>query len=102
MTYQILEFLVDNIFVVFAPGNLPQTVRFQWVRIVPPSPDPVYTKRISYNLCSLGPETFSISVQTYRYIDDVEVHKQPSELDNYLGQMYHAELRSRNFTESTT
>ena len=48
-----------------------------------------------------GKETFSISVQSHRYIDDVLLINNP-EFENYLGQMYPAELEIKDTTESTT
>ena len=53
---KMLEFLVDNIFVVFAGKSSSRQSAFQWVRIVPlfsPTSFCIHTKLISYNLCSL-------------------------------------------------
>ena len=54
---KMLEFLVDNIFVVFCrKRSSSRQSAFQWVRIVPlfsPTSFCIHTKRISYNLCSL-------------------------------------------------
>ena len=52
---KMLEFLVDNIFVVFAGKVFHRQSAFQWVRIVPrfsPTSFCIHTKRISYSLCS--------------------------------------------------
>ena len=53
---KMLEFLVDNIFVVLPEKSSSRQSAFQWVRIVPlfsPTSFCIHTKRISYNLCSL-------------------------------------------------
>ena len=47
-------------------------------------------------------EKVSISVQLHnRYIDDVKVINNP-DFENYLGQMYPAELEIKDTTESNT
>ena len=79
---------------------------FQWVRIVPrfsPTSFCIHTKRISYSLCSQR-EKKSLASRfnlTYRYIDNVLSIKNP-EFENYLGQIYPAELEIKDTTESTT
>ena len=54
--FALLEFLVDNIFVVFWPEKSSnRQSAFQWVRIVPRFSQTsfcIHTKRISYSLCS--------------------------------------------------
>ena len=78
---------------------------FQWVRIVPlfsPTSFCIHTKRISYNLCSLRERNLASRFNlTYRYIDDVLSINNP-EFENYLGQMYPAELKIKDTTESST
>ena len=52
---KMLEFLVDNIFVVLPEKSSSRQSAFQWVRIVPlssPTSFFIHTKRISYSLCS--------------------------------------------------
>ena len=61
----------------------------------------INTKRISYRLCSQRKETVSRFNLTYRYIDDVLSINNP-EFENYLGQMYPAELDIKDTTKSTT
>ena len=78
-------------------------MQFQWVRIVPlfsPTSFCIHTKRISYSLCSQR-ERNSISFQSHRYFDYVLSINNP-EFENYLGQMYPAELEIKDTTESTT
>ena len=62
-----------------------------------------HTKRNSYSLCSQL-ERKKIASQfnfTYRYIDDVLSINNPN-FENYLGQMYPAELEIKDTTESNT
>ena len=66
----------------------------------------LYMKRISYisTLLFYGKETFShlgSNRTLYRYIDDVLSINNP-EFENYLGQMYPAELEIKDTTESPT
>ena len=103
-----LDFLVYNIFVGFFFGKVfQQTVGIpQWVRIVPllsPTSFYIHTKRISYSpLLSTGKKQLASRFDlTYRYIDDVLSINSP-EFENYLGQMYPAELEIKDTTESTT
>ena len=78
---------------------------FQWVGIRPrfsPTSFCIHTKRISYSLRSQRERKHlaSRSNLTYRYIDDVLSINNP-EFENYLGQMYPAELEIKDTTEST-
>ena len=62
-----------------------------------------HTKRTSYSLCSLL-ERKKLASQfnfTYRYIDDVLSINNP-DFENYLGQIYPAELEIKDTTESNT
>ena len=79
---------------------------FQWVRIVPlfsPTSFCIHTKRIFIqSLLSTGKKHLASRFNlTYRYIDDVLSINNP-EFENYLGQMYPAELEIKDTTESTT
>ena len=99
---KMLEFLVDNIFVVFTGKVFQQTVGIlMGTNCAPPPFLPtsfcIHTKRISCSLCSQRGKTVSI----YMYIDDVLSINNP-EFENYLGQMYPAELEIKDTTESTT
>ena len=96
-----LEFLVDNIFVVFA-GKV-----FQQIVGIP----------MGTNCATLLADLFLYSYEaefiqsllstasrfnfTYRYIDDVLSINSP-EFENYLGQMYPVELEIKDKTESNT
>ena len=51
------------------------------------------------SLIGVGPDLFKCII--YRYIDDVLSINNP-EFENYLGQMYPAELEIKDTTESTT
>ena len=101
---KMLEFLVDNIFVVFA-GSLPAESRHSNGYELCPSSRrhlSVFIRSGFHTIFALyGKETFSISVQSRRYIDDVLSINNP-EFENYLRQMYPAELEIKDTTESTT
>ena len=102
---KMLEFLVDNIFVVFAGKVFQQTVGIPMgTNCAPLLVDilSVFIRSGFHTIFALyGKETFSISVQSHRYIDDVLSINNP-EFENYLGQMYPAELEIKDTTESTT
>ena len=79
---------------------------FKWVRIVPlfsPSSVCIHTKRNSHRLFSLtGTKQFASRFNlTHMCIDD-ELSINNPEFENYLGQMYNAELEIKDTTESTT
>ena len=79
---------------------------FTIILIVPrfsPTSFCIHTKRISYqSLLSTGKKHLASRFNlTYRYIDDVLSINNP-EFENYLGQMYPAELEIKDTTESTT
>ena len=97
--------LVDNIFVVFA-GKVRRKTAFQWVRI-----EPLFLPTSFWfsneadfiqSLLSTGKKQLASRFNlTYRYTNDVLSINNP-EFDNYLGQMYPAELEIKYTTESTT
>ena len=100
------EFLVDNIFVVFA-GKV-----FQQIIGIPMSTNcaPVLAEIFPYSyeaefiqfLFSIGRKLLVSQFNfTYRYIDDVLSITNP-DLENYLGQMYPPELKIKDSTESST
>ena len=104
-----LEFLVDNLFSWFLPEKSSSIQSaFQWVRIVPLFSPTSFCFLYSYeadfiqSLLSTGKKQLASWFNlTYRYIDDVlSINKQ--EFENYLGQMYPAELEIKDTTESTT
>ena len=80
---------------------------FQWVRIVPLSLLAdifLYSYEADFiqSLLSTGKKHLASRFNlTYRYIDDVLSINNP-EFENYLGQMYPAELEIKDTTESTT
>ena len=102
-----LEFLLDNIFVVFDRGKgFPTDSRHSNGHKLCPSPKPTYfcihTKRNSCSLCSqLERKLASQFNFTYRYIGDVLSINNP-DFENYLGQMYPAELEVKDTTENNT
>ena len=103
---KMLEFLVDNIFVVFAEKSSSRQSAFQWVRIVPSSLADIflysYEADFIQSLLSTGKKHLASRFNlTYRYIDDVLSINNP-EFENYLGQMYPAELEIKDTTESIT
>ena len=104
MTSSRCEFLVDNIFVVFAGKVFQQTgSAFQWVRIVPLFSPTSFCTQADFiqSLLSTGKKHLASRFNlTYRYIDDV-LSINP-EFENYLGQMYPAELEIKDTTESAT
>ena len=101
-----LEFLVDNIFVVFA-GNV-----FQQIIGIPMGTNcaPLLADIFLYSceaefiqsLLSTGRKRLASQFNfTYRYIDDVLSINNP-DFENYLGQMYPPELEITDTTESNT
>ena len=101
-----LEFLVDNIFVVFA-GKI-----FQKIVGIPMGPICVtlladiflysYETEFIQTLLSTGRKHFASRFNfTYRYINDVLSINNP-EVENYLGQMYPVSLEIKDTTESNT
>ena len=92
-----LEFLVDNIFVVFAKKGFPADSRYSNGNKLCPSS----SRHISLLIWSRIYTVFALNREetgwrprfnfTYRYIDDVLSINNP-EFENYLGQMYPVEL----------
>ena len=101
-----LEFLVDNIFVVFAGKVFQQTVGIPMGTNCAPLLADIflysYEADFIQSLLSTGKKHLASRFNlTYRYIDDVLSINNP-EFANYLGQMYPAELEIKDTTESTT
>ena len=93
-----LEFLVDNIFVVFA-GKV-----FQQIIGIPMGTNcaPLLADIFIQSLLSAGKKRLASQFNiTYRYIDDVLSTNNP-DFENYLGQMYPPELEIKGTTESNT
>ena len=101
-----LEFLVDNIFVVFAGKVFQQTVGIQIGTNCAPLPVDIllysYEAEFIQSLLLTGKKPLTSRFNlTYRYIDDVLSIINP-EFENYLGLMYPAELEIKDTTESIT
>ena len=104
-TINMLEFLFDNIFVVFGEG-FPTESRDSNVHKLCPTP----SRHISVLIRSGIHTVFVLNWKEklasqfnfiYRYIDDVLSINNP-DFENYLGQMYPAELEIKDTTESNT
>ena len=100
-----LEFLADNIFVVFAGKVFQQTVGIPMGTNCAPSSRrhlSVFIRSRIHTVFALNrKETVSISVQSHLHVHRwCIVHKQ--EFKTYLGQMYPAEFEIKNSTESAT
>ena len=103
---KMLEFLVDNIFVLFAGKVFQQTVGIPMGTNRAPLLADIflysYEADFIQSLLSTGKKHLASRFNlTYRYIDDVLSINNP-EFENYLGQMYPAELEIKDTTESTT
>ena len=103
---KMLEFLVDNIFVVFAGKVFQQTVGFPISTNCAPllADSFLYSYEADFiqSLLSTGKKHLASRFNlTNRYIDDVLSINNP-EFENYLDQMYPAELEIKDTTESTT
>ena len=103
---KMLEFLVDNIFVVFAGKVFQQTVGIPMGTNCAPLLANIflysYEADFIKSLLSTGKKHLASRFNlTYRYIDDVLSINNP-EVENYLGKMYPAELEIKDTTESTT
>ena len=101
-----LEFLVDNIFVVFAGKVFQQTVGIPMGTncASPLAGIFLYSYDADFIQSSLSTGKKQLASRfnlAYRYIDDVLSINNP-EFENYLGQMYPAELEMKDTTESTT
>ena len=95
---KMLEFQVDNIFVVFAGKVFQQTVGIPMADIFLY----LYEGDFIQALLSTGKkhEAYRFNL-TYMYIDDFLSINNP-EFENYFGLMYPAELDIKDTTESTT
>ena len=103
---KMLEFLVDNIFVVFAGKVFQQTVGIPMGTNCAPLLADIflysYEADFIQSLLSTGKKHLASRFNlTYRYIDDALSINNP-EFKNYLGQMYPAELEIKDTTESNT
>ena len=103
---KMLEFLIDNIFVVFAGKVFQQTVGIPMGTNFAPLLADIflysYEADFIQSLLSLGKKQLAFRFNlTYRYIDDV-LSINNREFENYLGQMYPAELEIKDTTESTS
>ena len=100
-----LEFLVDNIFVVFGEKVFQQIVGIPMGTNCAPLLADIflysYEAEFIQSLLSTGKKKLSISVQLHRYIDDVLSINNP-DFETYLGQVYPAELEIKDATESNT
>ena len=101
-----LEFLVDNIFVAFGGKVFQQIVGIPMgTNCAPPLAEIFlysYEADFIQSLLSTGKKKLTSQFNfTYRYIDNVLSNNNP-DFENYLGQMYPAELEIKNTTESNT
>ena len=100
------EFLVDNIFVVFGGKVFQQIVDIQMGTNGSPLLADIflYSYEAEFIQSLLSTKRKKLASQfnfTYRYIDDVLSINNP-DFENYLGQMYPAELEIKDTTESNT
>ena len=103
---KMLEFLVDNIFVVFAGKVFQQIVGIPMGTNCAPVLADIflysYEAEFIQSLLSAGKKRLASQFNfTYRYIDDVLSINNP-DFENYLGQMYPPELEIKDTTESDT
>ena len=101
-----LEFLVDNIFRSLRGKGFPTDSRHSNRHKLCPSLADIflysYEAEFIKSLLSAGKKKLASQFNfTYRYIDDVLSINNP-DFENYLGQMYPAELEIKNTTESNT
>ena len=101
-----LEFLVDNIFLVFAGKVFQQIVGIPIGTNCAPLLADIflysYEAEFIQSLLSAGKKRLASQFNfTYRYIDDVLSINNPY-VENYLGQMYPPELEIKDTTESNT
>ena len=100
---KMLEFLVDNIFVVFAGKVFQQIIGIPMGTNCAPLLADIflysYEAEFIQSLLSAGKKRLASQFNfTYRYIDNVSSINNP----NYLGQMYPPELEIKDTTESNT
>ena len=105
-TIRMLEFLVDNIFVVFAGKVFQQIIGIPMgTNCVPLLADLFlysYEAEFIQSLLSTGRKRLASQFNfTYRYIDGV-LSINNHDFENYLGQMYPPELEIKDTTESNT
>ena len=103
---KMLEFLVDNIFVVFAGKVFQQifgiSMGTNCILLLADIFLYSYEAEFIQSLLSIGRKQLVSGFNfTYRYIDDVLSINNP-EFDNFLGQMYLVELEMKDTTESNT
>ena len=101
-----LEFLVDNIFMVFAGKVFQQIIGIPMGTNCAPLLADIflysYKAEFIQSLLSAGRKRLAYQfIFTYRYIDDVLSINNP-DFENYLGQMYPPELEIKDTTESNT
>ena len=101
-----LEFLVDNYFVVFTGKVFQQKVDIPMgTKCTPLIADIIlysFEAQFIQSLLSTGKKQLASRFNlTYRYID-VVLSINNLEFENYLGQMYPAELETKDTTESIT
>ena len=102
---KMLEFLVDNIFVVFAGKVFQQIIGIPMGTNCAPLLADIflysYEAEFIQSLLSAGKKRLASQFNfTYRYIDDVLSIKNP-DFENYLGQMYPLSLRSKTRRRAT-
>ena len=100
-----LEFLVDNIFVIFGGKVFHQIVGIPMGTNCAPLLADIflysYEAEFIKSLLSTGRKKLASQFNfTYRYIDDVLSINNPY-FENYLGQMYPAELEIKDTTDAT-
>ena len=103
---KMLEFLVDNIFVVFAGKVFQQIIGIPMgTKCAPLLADIFlysYEAEFIQSLLSAGKKRLASQFNfTYRYMDDVLFINNP-DFENYLGQMYPPELEIKDTTKSNT
>ena len=101
-----LEFLVDNIFVVFAGKDFQQIIGIPLGTNCAPLLADIfpysYEAEFIQSLLSTGKKRLAPQFNfIYRYIDDV-LSINSTDFENYLGQMYPPELEIKDTTESNT
>ena len=101
---KMLEFLVDNIFVVFAGKVFKQIIGIPMGTNCAPLLTDIflysYDAEFIQSLLSVGKKRLASQFNfTYRYIDDVLSINNP-DFENYLGPMYPPELEIKDTTES--
>ena len=101
-----LQFLVDNIFVVFGGKVFQQIVGIPMVTNCAPLLADIFlcSNEAEFIQSSLSTGRKKLASQfnfTYRYIDDALSINNP-DFEKYLGQMYPAELEIKDPTESNT